>query len=146
MKGTQCRAMAHTEYRRSREPFAHQSIKPCFGGLVNRRGRLVEKSQSGFWTSSSSEGDALLLAGESWSAPMIRSFRWLWVREPTAKIGYSIFVYDLTNDPERLIKLEEIYVKAGITLCPCPLVAGSALTLQSNRFLLEGSLQVQNAR
>ena len=51
--------------------------------------------------------------------------RWLWVREPTAKIGYSIFVYDLTNDPERSIKLEEIYVKAGIQGMPRPLVAGS---------------------
>ena len=26
-------------------------------------------------------------------------FRWLRLREPIAKIGYSIFVYDLTNDP-----------------------------------------------
>ena len=52
-------------------------------------------------------------------------FRWLWVREPTAKIGYSIFVYDLTNDPEGLIKLEEIYVKAGIQGMSRPLVAGS---------------------
>ena len=30
---------------------------------------------------------------------------------PIAKIGYSIFVYDLTNDQEGIIKLEEIYVK-----------------------------------
>ena len=39
------------------------------------------------------------------------SFRWLWTRRPIAKIGYSIFVYDLTNDQEGLIKLEETYVK-----------------------------------
>ena len=125
MKGTQCRAMAHTEYRRSREPFAHQSIKPCFGGLVNRRGRLVEKEPIGLLDQRSSEGDALLLAGGELERTNDPLFRWLWVREPTAKIGYSIFVYDLTNDPERLIKLEEIYVKAGIQVMPRPLVAGS---------------------
>ena len=38
-------------------------------------------------------------------------FRWLWTRRPIAKIGYSIFVYDLTNDQEGIIKLEEICVK-----------------------------------
>ena len=38
-------------------------------------------------------------------------FRWLWTRRPIAKIGYSIFVYDLTNDQEGIIKLEETYVK-----------------------------------
>jgi hypothetical protein len=38
-------------------------------------------------------------------------FRWLWTRRPIAKIGYSIFVYDLTDDQEGIIKLEEIYVK-----------------------------------
>jgi hypothetical protein len=41
-------------------------------------------------------------------------FRWLWQREPLAKIGYSIFVYDLTYDREGLAKLEETYIKAGI--------------------------------
>jgi hypothetical protein len=41
-------------------------------------------------------------------------FRWLWHRQPIAKIGYSIFVYDLTNDVEGLLKLEESYVRAGI--------------------------------
>jgi Dolichyl-phosphate-mannose-protein mannosyltransferase len=41
-------------------------------------------------------------------------FRWLWVRQPIAKIGYSIFIYDLTEDREGLAKLEETYVKAGI--------------------------------
>jgi Dolichyl-phosphate-mannose-protein mannosyltransferase len=59
------------------------------------------------------------------SRPNDPLFRWLWVREPVAKIGYSIFVYDLTNDPEGLIKLEEIYVKAGIQGMSHPLVAGS---------------------
>jgi len=48
------------------------------------------------------------------SRPNDPLFRWLWVRQPVAKIGYSIFIYDLTNDPEGLMKLEEIYVKAGI--------------------------------
>ena len=41
-------------------------------------------------------------------------FRWLWLRKPVANIGYSIFVYDLTDDPEGLTKLEEAYIKSGI--------------------------------
>lgn len=41
-------------------------------------------------------------------------FRWLWTRQPIAKIGYSIFIYDLTDDGEGLMQLEETYVKAGI--------------------------------
>ena len=45
-------------------------------------------------------------------------FRWLWMRQPVAKIGYSIFVYDLTHDREGLAKLEETYAKAGIQLPP----------------------------
>ena len=45
-------------------------------------------------------------------------FRWLWSRQPVAKIGYAIFVYDLTNDQEGLRKLEETYAKAGISLAP----------------------------
>ena len=48
------------------------------------------------------------------SRPNDPLFRWLWVRQPVAKIGYSIFIYDLTNDPEGLMKLEESYVEAGI--------------------------------
>jgi hypothetical protein len=43
-------------------------------------------------------------------------FRWLWLRRPIAKIGSSIFVYDLSNDREGLTKLEETYVKAGVKL------------------------------
>jgi hypothetical protein len=45
-------------------------------------------------------------------------FRWLWLRQPIAKIGYSIFIYDLTGDREGLRKLEETYAKAGIRLPP----------------------------
>jgi hypothetical protein len=45
-------------------------------------------------------------------------FRWLWSRRPIAKIGYSIFVYDLTNDHEGLARLEETFVKAGIAPSP----------------------------
>lgn len=41
-------------------------------------------------------------------------FRWLRTRRPVAKIGYSIFVYDLTSDPDALARLEETGVKAGI--------------------------------
>jgi 4-amino-4-deoxy-L-arabinose transferase-like glycosyltransferase len=45
-------------------------------------------------------------------------FRWLWLRKPVAKIGYSIFVYDLTDDREGLTKLEETYMKSGIRPFP----------------------------
>jgi hypothetical protein len=45
-------------------------------------------------------------------------FRWLWTRQPIAKIGYSIFIYDLTDDQDGLAKLEETYVKAGIERTP----------------------------
>ena len=45
-------------------------------------------------------------------------FRWLWLRQPVAKIGYSIFVYDLTHDREGLTKLEETYSRAGVRLPP----------------------------
>jgi hypothetical protein len=41
-------------------------------------------------------------------------FRWLWMRKPIAKIGYSIFVYDLTDDPEGLLRLQESYSKVGL--------------------------------
>ncbi|MGH7847597.1 MAG: ArnT family glycosyltransferase [Candidatus Binatia bacterium] len=52
------------------------------------------------------------------STPDDPLFRWLWTRQPVAKIGYSIFVYDLTHDQEGLAKLEETYRKAGIGLPP----------------------------
>jgi hypothetical protein len=45
-------------------------------------------------------------------------FRWLWVRRPVAKIGYSIFVYDLTDDREGLMQLEQSYLKAGVPRPP----------------------------
>ena len=41
-------------------------------------------------------------------------FQWLRQRTPVAKIGYSIFLYDLSGDREGLARLEETYVKAGI--------------------------------
>jgi hypothetical protein len=41
-------------------------------------------------------------------------FRWLRARQPVAKIGYSIFVYDLTEDAEGLAELARCYAKAGI--------------------------------
>ena len=41
-------------------------------------------------------------------------FKWLWSRQPVAKIGYSIFIYDLSDDREGLMKLEETYMKVGI--------------------------------
>lgn len=48
------------------------------------------------------------------STPNDPRFRWLWERKPVAKIGYSIFVYDLTEDSAGLKMLEESYVKAGL--------------------------------
>jgi hypothetical protein len=41
-------------------------------------------------------------------------FLWLRQRTPFAKIGYSIFLYDLSGDREGLARLEETYVTAGI--------------------------------
>jgi Dolichyl-phosphate-mannose-protein mannosyltransferase len=52
------------------------------------------------------------------SSPHNPLFRWLWMRQPVAKIGYSIFVYDLTNDGEGLTRLDQTYVKAGIKPTP----------------------------
>jgi len=43
-------------------------------------------------------------------------FRWLRARQPITKIGYSIFVYDLTRDPEGLRDLAATYDKAGVSL------------------------------
>jgi hypothetical protein len=40
-------------------------------------------------------------------------FRWLEARTPIAKIGYSIFVYDLTGDTDAHLHLAEVYVKVG---------------------------------
>jgi hypothetical protein len=45
-------------------------------------------------------------------------FLWLGLRKPVANIGHSIFIYDLTDDSESLAKLEETYVKAGISPWP----------------------------
>ena len=52
------------------------------------------------------------------STPYDPLFRWLWLRQPVAKIGYSIFIYDLTDDQEGLAKLEDTYIKAGVRLPP----------------------------
>jgi hypothetical protein len=52
------------------------------------------------------------------SRPNDPLFRWLWVRQPVAKIGSSIFIYDLTDDREGLRKLEGTYAKVGTTSMP----------------------------
>ncbi len=40
-------------------------------------------------------------------------YRWLYARKPLEKIGYSIYVYDLTGDAEAHLRLAEVYLKAG---------------------------------
>ena len=70
MEGTQCRAMAYTEYRRPRKPFAHQSIEPRLGSLVHRGGCLIKEEPIWFLNQRASEGDALLLAGRELERPM----------------------------------------------------------------------------
>ena len=41
-------------------------------------------------------------------------YRWLLQKEPIAKIGYSIYVYDVTHDLESAQKILEIYELAGM--------------------------------
>ena len=40
-------------------------------------------------------------------------YRWLYRRRPVAKIGYSIFLYDLTGDAEAHLRLAQVYLKVG---------------------------------
>jgi hypothetical protein len=51
------------------------------------------------------------------STGSIPLFRWLWLRQPIAKIGYSIFIYDLSNDAVGLMMLERAYAR---TKAPAP--------------------------
>ncbi len=86
VEGTQCRAMAHAEYRRSREPLAHQSIKTRLRSLVNRRGCLVEEEPIGLLHQRASKGDALLFAGGKLERPMASLVEPLGeVREPDGR-------------------------------------------------------------
>jgi hypothetical protein len=39
-------------------------------------------------------------------------YAWLWSREPAARVGDSIFVYDLTRDADAHARLAEVYRKA----------------------------------
>jgi hypothetical protein len=48
------------------------------------------------------------------STPEAPLFAWLRQRQPIEKIGYSISIYDLTDDAEGLMQLEETYVVAGL--------------------------------
>jgi hypothetical protein len=41
-------------------------------------------------------------------------FRWLWDRQPVAKVGYSIFLYDLTGDADAHARLANVYSKVGV--------------------------------
>jgi hypothetical protein len=40
-------------------------------------------------------------------------YHWLYRRIPVAKIGYSIYVYDLTDDADAHLRLAEIYMTVG---------------------------------
>ena len=44
-------------------------------------------------------------------------YGWLKDKKPIEKIGYSIYVYDITNDLESQEKLLEIYRMTGETAC-----------------------------
>jgi len=67
---TQRRAMSDTEYSRAAQPFAHQSIEPRLGLLVDRRSSLVEEEPIGSLDQRSGECDALLFAGRKLQRPM----------------------------------------------------------------------------
>ena len=41
------------------------------------------------------------------------TYRWLWEREPVARPGYCIFVYDLTGDADAHRRLAEVYQRHG---------------------------------
>jgi len=45
-------------------------------------------------------------------------FRWLWLRQPIAKIGYSIFIYDLSNDAPGLMILNALTRESALQPCP----------------------------
>jgi hypothetical protein len=40
-------------------------------------------------------------------------YRWLERRTPVARIGYAIYVYDVTGDAEAHVRLAEVYLKTG---------------------------------
>ena len=70
MEGTERGPVAHTEYRRTREPLAYQSIQARLGRLVDSGGCLVEKQIVGFLDQRSREGDALLLSARELKRPV----------------------------------------------------------------------------
>src|SRR6185295_11109818 len=70
MEGTERRSMADAEYRRLREPLAHQLIQARLRPLVDRRGRLVEKEPVGLLDQGPREGQSLLLAGGELECPV----------------------------------------------------------------------------
>jgi hypothetical protein len=50
---------------------------------------------------------------EVWT-PDKKLFRWLYRKAPVAKIGYSIYVYDITGDVEAHLRLAEAYIKSRL--------------------------------
>jgi hypothetical protein len=54
----------------------------------------------------------LNLHGEWFSDPT--RYHWLYRRRPVAKLGYSIFVYELTGDAEAHVRLGELYLQDGL--------------------------------
>src|SRR3712207_3466967 len=47
----------------------------------------------------------------TYNAPL---FTWLSSRRPVARLGYSIYVYDLTGDVDALLQLAEAYWTVGL--------------------------------
>ena len=41
-------------------------------------------------------------------------YHWLYARTPVAKIGYSIYIYDLTGDADAHVQLADVYRKTGL--------------------------------
>lgn len=59
-------------------------------------------------------------------------YDWLYKRTPIAKVGYSIYLYDITGDAQAHLKLADAYLRAGGLLPMAISEAGKALALDSS--------------
>jgi len=46
--------------------------------------------------------------------PNKNTYRWLFSRQPIAQLGYSLFVYDITNDADAHVRLLRVYLDANL--------------------------------